>query len=176
MPIVSENHKNVLGPLIEPFERSPKKTIEDDIRKGEGHNDEFLDKIHDGRNNSFPEPLHIITVEELKKYRIEVGGKFVEKCYLWVIDETSIKIIYELTRNVRREEELPEKGYVCHTNITGCKPAYIGGEIFFCEDGKAYVNFASDRYGRPETEEKKLMAIQYMRDCGYDAVMTEFYG
>jgi len=104
------------------------------------------------------------------------GGKLLDKCYLWVIDDVSIKIIWEKTSNVRRGEELPDKPFVCHTNITGCAPAYIGGELYFCADGNMYVNFASDRYGRPETEAKKLMAIQYMRDVGYNPIMTTYLG
>lgn len=174
MPALSSDHIQVLGPLIQPFERSLNKTI-DDLKPGEGHNSEFLNKIHDGINNHKPEPYHEITLEELKFYRIMDGGSYPEKCYLWVIDAVSIKMIWEKTMNVRRGEAIPEKMYVCHTNITGCNPAYLGGELYFCQDGNIYVNFKSDRYGRPETEEKKRMAIQYMEYVGYkNLVLTNF--
>lgn len=166
MPALSTNHIQVLGPLIQPFERSPNKTI-DDLKPGESHNNEFLSLIHDGINNHNPEPFYEITRQELQQYRIMDGGSYPDKCYLWVIDKVSIKMIWEKTMNVRRGEARPDKMYVCHTNITGCDPAYIGGELYFCEDGNIYVNFKSDRYGRPETEEKKQMAIQYMEDVGY---------
>jgi hypothetical protein len=175
MAALSDNHKKVLGPLIEPFERSKNKTIETHLLKGEGHNDEFLKDIHDGIENTKPNPYHELSIDEVEKHRIMDGGKYLDKCYLWVIDEISIKIIWEKTMNVLRGEEIPEKPYVCHTNITGCKRAYIGGELHFCENGNIYVNFASDRYGRPETEEKKLMAIQYIIDVGYkNVIMTNY--
>tara|TARA_R110002020_G_scaffold250965_2_gene464873 strand:+ start:6113 stop:6640 length:528 start_codon:yes stop_codon:yes gene_type:complete len=175
MPAVSHIHVEVLGPLIAPFERSKKPENKKVIGKGEGHNDAFLDKIHDGINNNYPEPYYQISVDELNHFRIMEGGSFPAKCYLWVIDEVSIKLIWEKTSNVLRGEELPDKPYVCHTNITGCNPAYIGGEIYFCENGHIYVNFKSDRYGWPETEEKKQMALQYMEYVGYkNLIMTEF--
>lgn len=177
MPALSEKHITVLGPLIKPFERSPGKNIETHLKAGEGDNNEFLDIIHDGINNHKPKPYLELTLNELEKERIMDGGKLLEKCYLWVIDHVSIKIIREKTMNVRRSEEIPNKPYVCHTNITGCKPAYIGGEMHFCENGNIYVNFASDRYGRPETDEKKQMAIQYMKECGYkNVIMTNYLG
>lgn len=173
MPAVNETHTKVLGPLIQPFQRSPDKALETHLRKGEGHNDEFLKSIHDGIDNNRPEPYHELTIEELKKYRINEGGKYLEKCYLWVIDEVSIKIIWEKTSNILRGEEIPTKPFVCHTNITGCQPAYIGGELHFCADGNIYVNFSSDRYGRPETLEKRKMAIRYIEEVGYkNIVMT----
>lgn len=177
MPALSEKHIEVLGPLILPFDRSPEKNIDTDIRVGESHNTEFLDIIHDGIDNHNPDPFFQLTTQELEENRIMDGGKLLDKCYLWVIDHISIKIIWEKTMNVRRGEEIPQKPYVCHTNITGCAPAYIGGELYFCENGNIYVNFASDRYGRPETEEKKQMAIQYMRDCRYkNVIMTNYLG
>ncbi|MDC8001139.1 hypothetical protein POV26_08825 [Aequorivita todarodis] len=177
MPALTKQHIEVLGPLIKPFERSSKKPELKRIRPGEGHNEEFLPYIHDGINNHKPEPYYELTIQELEENRIMDGFKLLEKCYLWVIDDVSIKIIWEKTLNVLRGEELPKKMYVCHTNITGCKPAYIGGELHFCENGNIYVNFASDRYGRPETEEKKQMAIQYMKDCGYkNVIMTNYLG
>ena len=174
MPALSNHHIAVLGPLITPFERSPDKSM-DDLKPGEGHNNEFLNQIHDGIDNHNPEPYFEVTIEEFTQYRIMDGGSFPDKCYLWVIDNVSIKMIWEKTRNERRGETLPKKKYVCHTNITACEPAFIGGELYFCEDGNIYVNFKSDRYGRPETDEKKQMAIQYMNDVGYtNLVMTDF--
>jgi hypothetical protein len=177
MPALTKRHIEILEPLIKPFERSPEKSIDTHIRAGEDHNDEFLEIIHDGIDNHKPEPFFELTIQELKENRIIDGGKLLDKCYLWVIDHVSIKIIWEKTMNVRRGEEIPQKPYVCHTNITGCEPAYIGGELYFCEDGNIYINFASDRYGRPETEEKKQMAIKYMKDCGYkNVIMTNYLG
>lgn len=171
MPILSQQHITILSPLIDPFERSPDKNVEKDLLEGEKHNDEFLSVIHDGRDNNRPIQYVEITIEELNMHKILKGGSYADRCFLWVIDSTSIKIIYEKTRNILRSSVRPEKPYVCHTNITGCSKAYIGGEMYFCEDGNIYVNFKSDRYGRPETEEKKQMAIQYMIDVGYQNII-----
>jgi len=171
MPALNQQHIAILSPLITPFERSPEKSIEKDLLEGERHNDEFLSVIHDGINNKRPIQYVEISVEELHMHKIPKGGSFADKCFLWVIDSISIKIIYEKTRNILRSSSRPDKPYVCHTNITACSKAYIGGEMYFCEDGNIYVNFKSDRYGRPETEEKKNMAIKYMIDVGYKNII-----
>jgi len=165
MPALNEKHISALKPLIDPFERSPSKNINNDLFEGEKHNDEFLPFIHDGIDNNKPKQYCEITIEELIEHKILNYGSFSDKCFLWVIDEISIKIIWEGTPNVLRSPI--GKPYVCHTNITACGKAYLGGEMYFCEDGNIYVNFKSDRYGRPQTEAQKEMAIQYMQDVGY---------
>lgn len=165
MPKLNNYHIEVLKPLITPFERSGQKSIEKDLLEGEGHNEEFIPFIHNGENNSKPVQYTEITLEELQEHRILEGGSYREKCFLWVIDSESIKMIWEGTHNYIRSAI--NKPFVCHTNITGCAKAYLGGEIYFCEDGNIYVNFKSDRYGRPETEIKRQMAIEYMEYVGY---------
>jgi hypothetical protein len=178
MPALTQHHIDVLGPLIAPFERSPEKTLESHLKPGEEHNEEFLYALHIGINNGKPTtPYTELTIEERDTYRILEGGKLLDRCYLWVIDEVSIKIMYEKTPNALRGAELPKKAFVCHTNITGCQKAFIGGEMYFCEDGNIYINFASDRYGRPETEEKKLMAKEVMEFLKYKNVeiLKEYY-
>src|SRR6185436_18849228 len=94
--------------------------------------------------------------------RILEGGKFLEKCYLWIIDAVSIKIMLELTPNVLRGTAIPQKPYVCHTNITGCQKAITGGEMYFCEDGNIYINFSSDRYGYRGADKRKERVIEVM--------------
>lgn len=165
MPKLSRQHIAVLAPLIKPFERSQSKSIEEDLHEGEEFNDEFLELIYDGVENNQPTQYCEITQQELEEYRILDGGSYREKCFLWVIDVVSIKIIWEGTNNFLRSSI--GKPFVCHTNITGCAKAYIGGEMYFGEDGNVYVNFKSDRYGRPETEDKRKMAIEYMQFVGY---------
>ena len=167
MPNVLDSHRAILNPLIAPFERSPSKTIKEDILEGEERNDEFTEFIHLGNNNNYPIQFVELTQAELIQHGIKRGGSFADKCFLWIIDELTIKIMFEKTPNYKRSAARPDKPYICHTNITGCAKAYIGGEMYFCEDGNIYVNFKSDRYGRPETEDKKNMAIQYMIDVGY---------
>ena len=171
MPALTEEHIKILGPLINPFERSPNKppfNIEVLRERGEAHNDEFSYAIHDGIDNGRPTtPDLILTVQERDENRILEGGKFLEKCYLWVIDEISIKIMWELTPNVLRGAAIPQKPYVCHTNITGCQKALAGGEMYFCEDGNIYINFSSDRYGYRGTDERKNKVIDAMEFMQY---------
>lgn len=171
MPALTDHHAKVLGPLISPFERSPMKNLQKDLKTGESHNDEFIYAIHDGIDNHNPTTPYVeLTIEERDTYGILDGKKYFPKCYLWIIDKISLKIMYENTPNALRGGEIPEKPFVCHTNITACEKAYIGGEMYFCEDGNIYINFASDRYGRPETNEKKLMAKEVMEFHGYENV------
>jgi hypothetical protein len=171
MPQLTEIHIQSLQPLKTPFEGNPRKSIESDLLKGEEHNDEFLDFIHDGFQNEKPKQYVEITVQELKMHQVDRGGKYPEKCFLWVIDSVSVKLMWEKTPNERRGASRPDRPYVCHTNITGSKSAYIGGEMYFCEDGNIYLNFSSDRYGVAATEENKRMAKQYIEDCGYKNII-----
>jgi len=168
MPALTPEEKKNLGKFINPFERSKTKTIEKNLFDGEKHNDEFTDFIHDGIENNEPPQFVKITVDELTEKKILSGSSYAEKCFLWIIDDVSIKIIWEKTSNVRRYP----KQYVCHTNITACGKAYIGGEMYFCEDGNIYVNFMSDRYGWPETDEHKRCAIEYIKKVGYKNVIN----
>lgn len=171
MPALTEEHIKILGPLIDPFERSPDKPpfdIEVLKERGEAHNDEFTYAIHNGIENGLPTTPYLeLTIEERDKYRILEGRKFKEKCYLWVIDSVSIKIVLENTPNVLRGAAIPKKPFVCHTNITGCQKALTGGELYFCEDGKIYINFASDRYGYRGADERKKRVIEVMEHMEY---------
>lgn len=170
MPEISEIHAKGLQPLIEAFEGHPKKTKETHLLEGEKHNDEFIDFIYNGKDNKLPNQFHnylYVTSQEVQQYKIDKGNPYPLKCFLWVIDIKSIKILWEMTSNISRKKSRPEKPYVCHTNITGEGKAYIGGEMYFCENENIYVNFNSDRFGVVASEENKQMAIQYMTDCGY---------
>jgi hypothetical protein len=161
MPALSQEEKNLLGKLISPFERS-NKDLEKRILK-DGESERFSDFIHDGIDNN--EPRHnfvYVTKEEVKTY-IKTTGRLKEKCFLWVLDDTSIKIIREKTRNTLRTHD---ETCVCHTNLTGAGQAYVGGEMFFCEDGHVYINFFSDRYGNPSAEVWET-AKAYIRKVGY---------
>ncbi|MGF7081944.1 hypothetical protein [Mucilaginibacter sp. UYCu711] len=171
MPALTDNHKKILGPLIKPFQRSGSKSIETDLLTGEDSNEPFLNFIHDGIENNHPIGYVEITEDELDTYQILNYGSYAEKCFLWVIDDISIKIMWEKTSNVLRSEARPEKPYVCHTNITGCKEAYIGGEMYFCTNGNIYINFKSDRYGSVDVDAKKAMAKEYMEFVNYKNVI-----
>jgi len=171
MPALTEEHIKILGPLINPFERNLEKPpfdIEVLKARGEAHNNAFTYAIHNGIDNGLPTtPEKILTTQERDEYRILEGRKYLEKCYLWVIDEVSIKIMWEKTPNILRGAAIPEKAYVCHTNITGCQKALAGGEMYFCEDGNIYINFSSDRYGYRGTDERKKRVIEVMEYMEY---------
>jgi len=122
----------------------------------------LLKMIHDGIFNEKPSEKYIeLNAEETEIVR--TTGKFEEKCFLWVLDEISIKIIREKTPNVLRTHK---KNMVCHTNITGCSNAHLGGELFFCHTGDVYISYFSDRYGNPSNEQWEE-AKKYIENLGY---------
>ena len=133
-----------LEPLISPFEESNKSPDDLDL-SGEKEKDVCESYIHDGRKNGKPKHHYVeLTADEIATLRKEKKIRFPEKAFLWVIDEQSIKVVREKIPNVARAKK-PD--YVCHTNLTGYGKAYAGGEMFFGEDGKVYINWLSDRYG-----------------------------
>jgi hypothetical protein len=178
MPKLQENHILGLEPLINAYEGQTGKSL-DDVLEGEGENDLFLSLITDGKDNGYPKQFHnslLLSEEEISLYKIDKGGNFNLKCFLWVIDSESIKIIWEMTTNLKRKISFEHKPYVCHTNITGKHgKAYIGGEMYFCSNGSTYINFSSGRFGRVATEQKKKMAIQYILDCGFKNIIRVDY-
>ena len=114
MAALNQKEKEILGEPIEPFGRNNRgKTIEKDMMEGEGHNEEFLDLIHDGIENKRPENDYVeLSSEEVEI--IKTSGRLQEKSFLWVLDEVSIKILRETTPNVLRTHNK----IICHTNIT----------------------------------------------------------
>lgn len=175
MPILQQSHIDGLSPLIYAFEGQENKSRNTHVFPGEGDTELFVEFIHDGRDNGYPTQFHchhLLTDEEIVSKRIEEGNSYPMKCFLWVIDVVSLKIIWEMTPNIKRKTMVPSKPFVCHTNITGTNgQAYIGGEMYFCENGTTYVNFNSGRFGIVASEEKKAMAIQYFKDCNFKNVV-----
>jgi hypothetical protein len=84
-----------------------------------------------------------------EKFKKDNRVQYREKCFLWIIDQNSLKIAREKIRNEKRAHD---SDYICHTNLSNCGLAYIGGEMLFGEDGNIYLNFFSDRYGNPSQE------------------------
>jgi hypothetical protein len=152
-----------LGPIVEPFGRSTKEPDLKKLKVGEAEKEEFDQFIHDGKDDGIP-PQHVqLTISEVEDH-IKTRGRYRDKCFLWVIDESSIKIIRERTNNRKRTHD---SECVCHTNLTGGGKAFIGGEMFFSADGKIYVNYFSDRYGNPTAEQWEA-AKEYIQSVGYD--------
>lgn len=165
MPALTDKEKELLGPAISPFERSHKTDEQRVLRDGETHRAEFEEYIHDGIENDKPKPhQNYVELSDAEvEARIKIDGRYQEKCFLWVLDEVSIKMVREKTRNVLRALN-PE--HVCHTNLTEGGTAFVGGELFFGEDGKIYVNYFSDRYGNPTSVQWQTV-LTYLRRVGY---------
>jgi hypothetical protein len=163
MPKLTQEEKNKLAPIIPAFGRNTRKPPEEKVCKdGETDKTEFEHFIHPGEEDGEPLQFVSLTVEEVHILR-QRGGKWAEKSFLWVIDDETIRIIREQNANRLRTHK-PE--FVCHTNLTGNTPAYIGGEIYFCEDGRKFINPFSDRYGDP-SDAQWTAAKEYFIKVGY---------
>ncbi len=168
MPALTDDEKELLGPIISPFERSNKEGDRRVLKDGETHRDEFEEYIHDAIENHKPTHGYVeLTQAEIENH-INRTGRYQKKCFLWVIDGVSIKMIRERTRNVLRALN-PE--HVCHTNLTGAGKAFLGGELFFGEDGTLYINYFSDRYGNPTSDVQWQTVLSYLRRVGYANVV-----
>lgn len=62
--------------------------------------------------------------------------------YIWVIRNDSLPMILEKSKAV----EFLKSRRATHTNLTGCKKAYCGGEIWFQTGKDIYISGASGRY------------------------------
>ena len=164
MAVLTSEEKAQLPPMIEPFARSNKLQEAREMKDGEVEYNDFIHVIHPAEFNSEPEDIVYVTQEEIEIY-IEASGRLRDKCFLWVIDQTMIRIVREKTRNIKRTHD---PNYVCHTNLTEGQNAHVGGEMFFAEDGRVFVNPFSDRYGGVNISPKEWEATkQYFINVGY---------
>ena len=169
MAELTQEEKNLLGPIIKPFDRSDKSADKKKPKDGEIECDDFIEFIHIVNWDGEP-PQHItLNLNEIASltrnplaFR-ENRTLYREKCFLWVIDSSFLKIIREKTRNTKRTHD---SEFVCHTNLTGWGEAYIGGELFFGDDGNIYINYFSDRYGKPSDAQWQIAKQIFIR-LGY---------
>ena len=70
--------------------------------------------------------------------------------YLWVIDDRGVPYLIEVSMNTLGDD-LPK-----HTNLTGGKPAYIGGQLWFTDPNGMYVSGGSGRF--PPIDKQQLAA------------------
>ena len=149
------------GELIQPFQRNKKGKSKDSLKPAHTINSiesSIGDKIYDATNDGMPtHPNEIIFVtneilSQIQGYKIEKEQKRVY-CFLWVLNEEGIKILWENVKNPLDVED----GEVKHTNITEAGLAFHGGELFFASDKKIFVNNQSDRYG--DSEPKHWSAV-----------------
>lgn len=170
MAELTQEEKRLLGTIIKPFERSNKSPDKKQPKDGEVEMDEFLELIHsvdwDGKPPQYiylrKDEIVALTDDPLT-FRAN-RTLYREKCFLWVIDSSLIRIIREKTRNVKRTHD---SDFVCHTNLTAWGEAYIGGELFFGEDGNIYINYFSDRYGNPSATQWEIAKQIFIR-LGYE--------
>lgn len=163
MPALSQEEKHLLGSPVLPFERVPENKKNDSRKRildGESDRTAFESFIHDGIDNGKPEHKYTELTQDDIEIHIKTSGRLQEKSFLWILDETSIKIIREKTSNPGRTHN---SECVCHSNLTGCEKAYAGGEMFFGEDGRIYVNSFSDRYGHLNSIQWKTVIDYFKR-------------
>ncbi len=148
-----------LGPAVFPFERSQfKREI------GEGEDIIFVDDIVLVANQSSVNPV-ILSVSIIRQDRPIVGK------YLWIIDEHGLKIILESTPNPYADRRI-----VCHTNITGGASALQGGELWFGDDNKIYLNYKSGRYGAKiglQGASHRQAILDFFRSLNFDPIALD---
>lgn len=164
MAALTLQEKEQLPPMVVPYGRSLKGSELKVLQDGEIETEGFDPPPHAAEFNSEPGNIVYITEEEIEMY-LNVDGRFEEKCFLWVIDEAIIRIIREQTPNFRRTYD---PTCVCHTNLTGGQQAHMGGEMFFSEDGRVFINPFSDRYGSTNISPAQWEATkEYFISVGY---------
>lgn len=82
--------------------------------------------------------------------------------FLWVALRDRIKIVNEMARAVKRLSGDAIK----HTNLTGGKKAYSGGELWFTGERCVTINGASGRYG-PRTEAELAGIVKVFCESGW---------
>ncbi|MBP7337757.1 hypothetical protein [Niveispirillum sp.] len=92
-----------------------------------------------------------------------------ESRYLWVIRENCAPVAIE---NCEWGKGLKSE-IIKHSNLTGGKPAYSGGELWFIARDKIAVNGNSGRYG-PESEEELDAIVNALRRSGYHVASMGF--
>src|SRR5258706_16048272 len=87
------------GPPTKPFGRTDKK-FEDHHKEAHFTYTEFEDKIYDAENDGiphYPETVTHLPTTDLNKLKdlLAANETKIKYCYLWVLDVTGIKILYE---------------------------------------------------------------------------------
>ena len=83
--------------------------------------------------------------------------------YLWVLTDGGILFIKE-TPIAELNSALPK-----HTNLTGGKPAYVGGQLWFETGESIFVSGGSGRY-KPIDAEQLEAAVGVFRAFGYNPI------
>ncbi|HEY5124958.1 MAG TPA: hypothetical protein VIK14_14595 [Ignavibacteria bacterium] len=154
------------GELIEPFQRNTRGKTKSSLKPAHATNSlesGIGDKIFDATNDGMPHhptEINFVTdevVKQIDSYQIQKEQKKAY-CFLWLLNEEGLKILWENVKNLLDEED----GEVKHTNITEAGLAFHGGELFFTNDKRIFVNNKSDRYGDSKNNHWKAV-IGYFR-------------
>lgn len=158
MPLPSDDQIARMGHLRAPFEHSSfgnrKVMPGEDILFSE-----YIIDLSDGII-----PYDRVVFENREMILEEALPKISQTRYLWIIDESGLKIILESIENPHSE-----RGKMVHTNITGGAKALQGGELWFGTDGRVYLNYKSGRYGAYTPLQREAI-LEYFRDLGFDVV------
>jgi len=141
-----------LGPAVLPFKRSQ---FNREVLPGEDVI--FLDYIISLESGHFPPGCLRCNPNDAERRN---------KTYLWVIDEEGLRVILEATPN-----PLSARGCVCHTNITGRRKAYQGGELWFGTDSVIYLNNQSGRF-KAITLDQRQAVLDYFQQVGFSVVQA----
>jgi hypothetical protein len=82
--------------------------------------------------------------------------------YLWVFDDHGVPYILEMTPGAAMLHDKVAK----HTNLTGGRGAYCGGELWFHDEKSLWISGGSGRYG-PLSEEELSLAVTVFQEFGY---------
>ena len=159
MPSLSNEWIQRLGPAVFPFERK-----------------QFRNQIAQGEDIIFTDDIHMVS--NSKKFKTittpvatVLADRPIQSKYLWIIDEQGLKLILESTPN-----EYADRGIVCHTNITGGAKALQGGELWFGDDKKVYINYKSGRYGAgigKQAAPHKVAILEFFRSLNFDPIALD---
>lgn len=141
-----------LGPAVLPFERSG---VSREVLTGEDVI--FLDYIISLESGHIP--ADCLRCDSPEPRSLPTDCK-----YLWIIDQQGLRVVRELTPN-----PLAARGCVCHTNITGQRKAFQGGELWFGTDNIIYLNNQSGR-SKAITIAQQQAVLAYFRRPGFSVV------
>ena len=150
--------KQHLGPLVSPFERHNRLHPESKRVMNIGETELFTSAIYDATEDGKPDNV-LLTSRDNRSRATK---------YIWVITSKGIFIAHEETQGHPNRFRTG----LCHSNLTGGKKAYQGGELWFLNDDSIVINFYSGRYGA-ETEEQKRAVVNYFYSVGYDRVIVD---
>lgn len=154
MPAPSADLIARMGPTVAPFERNPLRKVLP------GEDKLFTEYVIDISNGTIP--VGKVLFESKEQILQSSSQANSSTRYLWIIDESGLRIILENLDNpysARRK--------MVHTNITGGAKALQGGELWFSDEGKVYINNRSGRYGANSLIQREAI-LEYIRDIGFD--------